>query len=145
MARPEPLNLNVLIAEDDLIALDIAQAYCESLGCRVQLARNGDQAIMAASDYADWADVIVLDAHMPGPPPAELYEQIRTASPNVPILICSALSEWDSRLDFIAERGLMLLMKPFRRDDLRESILNVLDADLCLAVKNVLHDRPPAR
>lgn len=97
--QTEPLNLNVLIAEDDLIALDIVQAYCESLGCRVQLATTGYQAIRAANDDADWADVIILDAHMPGPQPSELYDQVRSASRDVPVLICSALSEWDSRLD----------------------------------------------
>ena len=122
----EPLNLNVLIADDDLIARDIAQAYCESLGCRVRLARDGAQAIQAAADSASWADAIVLDAHMPGPEPDELYQRVREASPDVPILICSALSEWDPRLDFIVERGLTLLMKPFRRADLRQALQNVL-------------------
>ena len=130
----EPLNLNVLIAEDDLIARDIVQAYCESLGCRVRLAKNGEQAIRAAADSADWADVIVLDAHMPGPGPCELYERVREASPDVPVLICSALSEWDPRLDFVVDCGLTLLMKPFRRADFRQAIDNVLGEHPAAAV-----------
>ena len=124
--KTEPLNLNVLIAEDDLIARDIVQAYCESLGCSVRLTRDGERAIQAAGDYADWADVILLDAHMPGPQPRELYERVRQASATVPILICTALSDWDPRLDFVVDCGLTLLMKPFRRGDLRKAIQNVL-------------------
>lgn len=126
MARAEPLNLNVLIAEDDPIARNIIQGYCESLGCRVRLAETGAQAISAASRYADWTDVIVLDAHMPGPNPCELYEKVRGAVASIPILICSALSEWDSRLDFVVEQDLMLLMKPFQCADFRQAIDNVL-------------------
>lgn len=122
----EPLDLEVLIAEDDPIARDILQAYLETLGCRVHVAKDGNQAIRAAKDCADWIDVIVLDAHMPGPAPSDLYDQVGAAAPGVPILICSALSENDSRLDFISERGLTLLAKPFRRADLRRAIENVL-------------------
>lgn len=122
----EPLSLDVLIAEDDAISRDILQAYLETLGCRVHVAKDGNQAIRAAKDCADWIDIVVLDAHMPGPEPADLYEQVRAAAREVPILICSALSEWDSRLDFIVEHDLILLMKPFRRADLRQAIENVL-------------------
>lgn len=122
----EPLSLDVLIAEDDAISRDILQAYLETLRCRVHIAKDGNQAIRAAKDCADWINIIFLDAHMPGPEPADLYDQVRAASPNVPILICSALSEWDSRLDFIVEHDLILLMKPFRRADLRQAIENVL-------------------
>lgn len=121
-----PLNLEVLIAEDDPIACDILQAYLETLECGVQIARDGNQAVKAANDCADWIDLIILDAHMPGPEPSALYDEVRAAVPHVPILICSALSEWDSRLDFIVDRGLTLLMKPFRRADLRQAIENVL-------------------
>ena len=129
----ERLNLNVLIAEDDSIARNIVQAYCESLGCCVRLAKNGEQAIGAAGNCASWADVIILDAHMPGPKPCDLYDQVRAAAPDVPILICSALSEWDPRLDFIVEHDLLLLMKPFEHSELRQAIENVLDEQRAVA------------
>lgn len=131
----EPLNLEVLIADDDPIARDILQAYLETLGCRVRIAQDGHQTIKAMKYCADWTDVVVLDAHMPGPSPCELYEQVRAVDPSVPILICSALSDWDSRLDFIVERGLTLLMKPFRRADLRQAMEIVLGEHAAAALR----------
>lgn len=126
MAEAETLSLDVLIAEDDPISCDMLRSHLEMLGCHVRIAKNGNQAIRAARSCAACVDLIVLDAHMPGPEPCELYERVREASPNVPILICSALSEWDSRLDFIVEHDLMLLMKPFELAELRRAIENVL-------------------
>lgn len=122
----ERLNIEVLIADDDPISRDILQVFLETLGCRVSIANDGIQAIRAAKACADWIDAIVLDAYMPGPEPRELYDQVHAASPGIPILICSALSRGDARLDFVAERGVPLLSKPFRRVELREAIENVL-------------------
>lgn len=122
----ELLNLEVLVADDDPISCDILQVYLETLGCRVQVATNGYQAIRALRGSAVGIDLVVLDGHMPGPAACELYDQVRAVNSSVPVLICSALSDWDSRLDFIVNCGLTLLMKPFTRSDLRQAVNIVL-------------------
>ena len=117
-----------LIADDEPIACDILQLYLENFGFRVQVAKDGDEALAIYRDCADWIGLVVLDARMPGPPPLALYRLIREISPLVPVLFCSGVSPDDPELQRINEHGLQLLPKPFKRYDLYDAMRKVLGA-----------------
>ena len=121
-------RLEVLVADDDPIARDILQIYLESIGCRVQVVTNGDDALRACEEGADRIELVILDARMPGPSPSELYELVRRISPSVPILYCSGVSPDDPDMQFINEHGLKLVPKPFGRADLLQALRRLLSA-----------------
>ena len=115
----------VLIADDESIARDIMHFYLENLGCRVHIARDGDEALTLCYEVAEWIGLVILDACMPGPSPVDLYKSIREINPSVPVLFCSGVSADDPVIRAINEHGFQLLPKPFNRSDLHQAILAV--------------------
>lgn len=124
-ARPMQ-KVEVLIADDEAISREILQTYLETLGCQVQVATNGYEALKAFEDGADWIRLVILDVCMPGPEPRALYDQIRRARPSTPVLFCSGIAFGEPALQFIDEQGLELLPKPFNRAALLQAALRVL-------------------
>jgi CheY-like chemotaxis protein len=57
------LGLNVLLAEDNPVNIEVAREYLIALGCRVTVAETGREAILACDK--DQFDVILMDCQMP--------------------------------------------------------------------------------
>lgn len=81
---PGPL---VLLAEDDELSLRVAAAQLERLGCRVEVARTGREAVAAAARTV--YDAVVLDCAMPEMDGMEAARQILRAQ-KMPILALTA-------------------------------------------------------
>lgn len=113
----------VLIADDDAIARDVLSFYLETFGCRVQAARDGNEALAMYREGADWIGLVILDARMPGPPPIQMYQLIRQISLHIPILFCSGVPDDDPVIRAINEHGYQLLTKPFNRGMLHQAII----------------------
>ncbi len=58
-----PLNAHVLLVDDHPVNRQLGQALLEMLGCRVDLADDGIQAVAAATNGG--YDAILMDVHMP--------------------------------------------------------------------------------
>lgn len=58
-----PLNARVLLVDDHPVNRQLGQALLEMLGCRVDLAEDGLQAVAAATNGG--YDAILMDVHMP--------------------------------------------------------------------------------
>ena len=126
-----PVNnrkLDVLVADDESIARDILQIHLESLGCGVQSAVDGNQALHVLEDGPGQIGLVIIDAVMPGPSARELYHRIRAVDPGVPVLICSAHSLNHPELRFISDEHLPFLPKPFTRDELLQTLHTLLSA-----------------
>ena len=57
------LGLNVLVVEDNAVNRSILSAQLKQLGCRLTVARDGEEALAALAGAAP--DVILMDCHMP--------------------------------------------------------------------------------
>ena len=121
-------KLDVLVADDESIARDILQIHLESLGCGVQSAVDGNQALHVLEDGPGQIGLVIIDAVMPGPSARELYNRIRSVDPAVPVLICSAHSLNHPELRFISDEHLPFLPKPFTRDELLQTLHTLLSA-----------------
>lgn len=83
--------MNILIIEDDKVALKTLQYSLEGLGHKVCIAENGEEAIKNAVNTK--LDLIISDAMMPGISGLSLVKVLRTMNKsNVPIIIMSALN-----------------------------------------------------
>lgn len=65
----------ILVAEDNLINQDVAREMLSFMGCQVEIAENGRQAVDAAK--AEKFDLILMDCHMPEMDGFEAARQIR--------------------------------------------------------------------
>ena len=59
----EQLNINVLIAEDNLVNQNVARMQLKKLGCRCEVAHNGIEAVEAVKHGG--YDVVLMDCQMP--------------------------------------------------------------------------------
>ena len=83
-ATARPLNLQVLVAEDNMINAAIIKEQLEALGCTVTLAANGEQALM------QWVpgrfDLVLTDVNMPVMNGYQLTEALRRQDTALPII-----------------------------------------------------------
>jgi len=59
------LDLNVLVAEDYPVNQEVVREFLNELGCRMQLARNGREAIELYVEAGGAFDVVLMDCRMP--------------------------------------------------------------------------------
>lgn len=86
--------LRVVVADDDALARELVELTVERSAQAelVATANDGWQAIAAAED----ADVLLLDATMPGPGLEETVRQIRQLHPTVSIVLVTGAARVDA-------------------------------------------------
>ncbi|TXK17655.1 response regulator transcription factor [Homoserinibacter sp. GY 40078] len=117
--RGELSDRRVLVVEDDPTVLEVASAYLESAGYLVEVATDGFAALEAVA--ARRPDLVVLDRMLPGIDGAEVCRRIR-ASSTVPVILLTAMSATEDRIDGLEAGADDYLAKPFSP---RELVLRV--------------------
>lgn len=115
----------VLLAEDNPVNQKVASQMLERLGCRVDIANNGRDALEMA--VQNRYDLILMDCHMPVMDGLESCRLIRRAElqqvrPAVPIVALSAdvMAERKTACEEAGMNG--YLSKPIRLEDLRREL-----------------------
>ncbi len=116
----------ILLVEDDELVRKYANAQLMSLGYTVLQAPDGAHALELLGGAAR-LDLLFTDVVMPGMSGRELADQARLKRPGLRVLYTSGYAEnmivHDGRLD----AGIALLAKPYRRDELAQSVRRILD------------------
>ena len=91
MKIPSVLNSNVLLVDDNRDGLLVRRSLLEELGCRVQVARSGEEGLKLFQGST--FDVVVTDYRMPRMNGAEFIQRIRQLRPNARIILLSGFVE----------------------------------------------------
>jgi len=118
-SRPDDDAPHLLVVDDDTRIRSLLKRYLTENGFRISVAGNAEEA-RARLRGLDF-DLIVLDVMMPGETGVELTQSLR-AERDVPILMLTALTETDSRIEGLEAGADDYLPKPF---DPRELILRI--------------------
>jgi PAS domain S-box-containing protein len=121
--RATELGARVLLVEDSPVNQAVAEGMLSKLGCRVEAAGDGTQALelLARSRY----DVVLMDCMMPGTDGYEATAELRrrealdTRAARVPVIALTASAMAGDRERCLAAGMDDYLSKPFRIDDLR--------------------------
>jgi signal transduction histidine kinase/CheY-like chemotaxis protein len=118
LRKMEPMN--VLIAEDNEVNALIARAFLEKFGHKTKHAENGKLAVEAAKE--GWADLILMDIHMPEMNGIEATKIIRSSDigANLPIVGLTAEAFAERHAEFKAAGMDGVLTKPFTERQLRD-------------------------
>ncbi len=117
----------ILLAEDDEMVRYLTVELLKGAGYNVLAACDGEEAKALFLKHRDRIDLLMLDVVMPKASGREVYDLARSIRPNVAALFCSGYSEGEIHKAFVLEQGLELLCKPFKYDNLLETVRRVLD------------------
>lgn len=108
-------NLLILIVEDDSSVRNLISTTLETHDYNYMTAPNGSSALMQASSHNP--DIILLDLGLPDIDGIDIIKKIRTWS-NLPIIVISARSEDQDKIDALDAGADDYLTKPFSVEEL---------------------------
>jgi DNA-binding response OmpR family regulator len=122
-------NARVLVVEDDEAIADVLRRSLRAEGHEVKSAGDGAEALTEAERFSP--DLIVLDLGLPRLDGIEVLKRIRADGDDVPVLILTARTETDDRVEGLDKGADDYLPKPFER------------AELLARIRALLRRRPP--
>ena len=105
----------VLVVEDDVSIADVLRRTLRQEGHEVRSAGDGVEALKVAEDFVP--DLVVLDLGLPKLDGVEVLKRLRATS-DVPLLILTARTETDDRVQGLDTGADDYLVKPFERKEL---------------------------
>ncbi len=133
-----PINLRVLLAEDNEVNQEVALALLDSLGCEVDLVPDGVAAVQAASQGFD---VVLMDCQMPRMDGIEATRRIRAAGicardgKRIPIVAVTAHAMRHDREVCFAAGMDGYISKPFGREELVRGLSAWRQSDATVAIE----------
>jgi two-component system phosphate regulon response regulator OmpR len=115
---------HILVIDDDRRIRELLQSYLAENGFRVSVAPTA----AAARDRMRGLtfDLLILDVMMPGESGTALAQSLRSVQERIPILILSALSEIEDRINGLMAGSDDYLPKPFEPRELLLRVQNLL-------------------
>lgn len=115
---------HILVIDDDRRIRELLQSYLAENGFRVSVAPTA----AAARDRMRGLtfDLLILDVMMPGESGTALAQSLRGAQERIPILMLSALSEIEDRINGLMAGSDDYLSKPFEPRELLLRVQNLL-------------------
>lgn len=117
----------ILIVDDEVDLLKLAESYLNDLGYQTHLAENGVQALKILAEE-DGVDLLFSDVVMPGGMNGyELAQQATEFWPDIKVLLSSGFTSKTLAHNGLSRFAVNLLSKPYRKADLVQRIRLVLD------------------
>jgi len=108
--------MKVLVVEDEKQIADFIKKGLSEQGFLVELSANGDEAM--AFMYSQVYDAIVLDIMLPGRDGLSILKQFRKKGHTTPVILLTARSELDERIEGLNTGADDYLTKPFYVEEL---------------------------
>ena len=113
----------VLLVEDEEGIINIEKAYLEKAGFQVEKAMDGNEALEQYTAFAP--DLVILDLMLPKKSGEEVLQSIKEQK-DTPVIIVSAKSEEDDRVENLRNGADDYMVKPFSARELVERVRAIL-------------------
>lgn len=126
-------NETILVAEDEEALRKLSKDILETLGYKILLASDGEEAIEIFKANQGQIDLLLFDIVMPRLSGNEAYEKIHALSPDVPVIFMTGYStetaqnQFLSQNDAVVQSDAQLIQKPYNIEVLGRKIREVLD------------------
>ncbi|MCK5350686.1 MAG: response regulator, partial [Desulfobacula sp.] len=117
----------ILLVEDDLSILKLAEKILEGLNYTVLIAGTPKGAIKLAKDHTGEIHLLITDVIMPEMNGLELSEQLKSLYPDLKCMFMSGYTANAIAQHGVLDEGVHFLQKPFSRSDLAKKVRKVLD------------------
>ena len=108
--------MRILIIEDEIsLQFDIQQRL-EAEGYMVDASADGNEGLYLATEYP--LDAAIIDIGLPGLSGIEIIRRLRGQGYNLPVLILTARSRWQEKVEGLEAGADDYLVKPFQMEEL---------------------------
>ncbi len=111
-----PKKGSVLICDDEEIMRDVLETILSAAGYKVDLARNGEEAIEAYSEKA--YDVVLMDVSMPGMGGLTALQEIIKIDADAYVLMITAYATFDTAISAWEKGAEGCIRKPFQNEQI---------------------------
>ena len=108
--------MRVLLIEDELELQADIKARLESEGYTVDTSAEGNEGYFFATEYP--LDAAIVDIGLPGMSGIEIIKKLRKQGHTLPILILTARSRWQEKVEGLEAGADDYLVKPFQMEEL---------------------------
>lgn len=122
--KSEKKAARILVIDDDESVCSLFKDTLEELGHLITTVMDSLEGLEAIrnGNY----DIVFLDLKMPVMNGGELFKQIRTITPNLPVTIITGYPDSDLMMDALAYGPLGVMNKPFNGSDIQTAVENYL-------------------
>jgi len=108
--------MRVLIIEDELDLLTDIKQRLETEAYTVDTSSDGNDGYYIATEYP--LDAAIIDIGLPGMSGIDIIKKLRAEQSTLPILILTARSRWQEKVEGLEAGGDDYLVKPFQMEEL---------------------------
>jgi len=116
--------MRILLIEDELNIQAEIRAALESEGHTVDSSAQGDEGYFFATEYP--LDAAIIDIGLPGMSGIEIIKKLREQGNTLPVLILTARSRWQEKVEGLEAGADDYLVKPFQMEELLARIKALL-------------------
>jgi PAS domain S-box-containing protein len=120
-------NGTILLVEDEVEVMSTASAMMKEMGFTVIEAVNGKEALEMYQQGAADITLVLTDIGMPVMGGYELFRELKTIAPKLPIIISSGFGDMDIKSNLPVEEIAGLVSKPYNFYRLREVLQGVVE------------------
>ncbi len=130
--------MRILVVEDETILCQQIQEYLEAKGFAVDTANNGKDGYYMGKEYP--VDAAIVDIGLPDFSGIELIKRLRKDKIVLPILILTARSRWQEKVEGLEAGADDYLVKPFHYEELLARINALIRRSAGQAQPILTHD-----
>ena len=109
--------MRILVIEDEQMLREQLQSRLQQQGYAVDVASDGEEGLFLAGEHP--FDAAVIDLGLPKLSGIELIKKLRSKGSVLPILILTARSRWEEKVEGLEAGGDDYLAKPFHIEELQ--------------------------
>lgn len=116
--------MRILIIEDEIKLQNQIRQQLESVGYMVDTCSDGEEGLFFATEYP--LDAAIIDIGLPGKSGLEIIKALREQGSLLPILILTARSGWQDKVQGLEMGADDYLTKPFQMEELQARVKALL-------------------
>lgn len=116
--------MRILVIEDEIKLQQQIRQHLESAGYMVDTCSNGEEGLFFATEYP--LDAAIIDIGLPGKSGLEIIKALRERGSLLPILILTARSSWQDKVQGLEMGADDYLTKPFQMEELQARVKALL-------------------
>ena len=129
------LNVKVLVVDDNQEDINMVRDFLSTKGYEILEARSGEQALLKVKQMKP--DLVVLDWLLPGMQGVDICKEIKTTTPNMPVLMLSVHKSAEHKVKAFHHGCDDYVSKPCELEELEIRIQNLLKRSSVITTKKM--------